>query len=245
MTIKALAGCGVFVILRRMKIFLLAAAILLSSVSAYAQDNAIKVVNPDGSVSVFEIPGSVPQVSEDSPPPAPEPQLRKKQQEEPVAAEIKPVEPPKKEEVKKVAEPPKAAPVKKASAPVTPPAKKEKSAPAVEIVKEETGTFTRIPPPPGRKPSKNTASATEPAALSKPLREQDILSRNEAVGIALRDAPPASDFKVFQRMFEGGPVYTVVFKTEDGVHEVMVDAFTGEIVGKPAPKAKKKSSKKK
>ncbi len=244
MTIKTLAGCGVFVILRSMKIFLLATGILFFSVSAYAQDNAIKVVNPDGSVSVFEIPGSVPQVSKDSPPPAPEPQLRKKPPEEPVAAEIKPVEPPKKEEVNAEV-PPKAAPVKKVSAPAPAPVKKEKPVPVVEIPKEETGTFTRIPPPPGRKPLKNAAPATETAAPSKSLREQDIITRNEAIGIAIKYAPPASDFKVFQRMFEGGPVYAVVFKTEGGVHEVLVDAFTGEIVGAPAPKAKSKSSKKK
>jgi hypothetical protein len=228
-----------------MKKLLLSAAILIFAAPAWAQDNAIRVVNPDGSTSVFEIPGSMPQVSEDAP--APEPQLRKLQPEAPAAAEIKPA--PLQKEVVKKEEPPEPAPVKKAVAPEPSPApapvpmKKEKPAPVAETAKEETGTFTRIPPPPARKPSKNAAPADEIASPSRRLREQDLLSRNEAVGIALRDAPPASDFKVFQRMFEGGPVYAVVFKTENGVHEVMVDAFTGEIVGKPAPK-KTKSKKK-
>ncbi len=48
--------------------------------------------------------------------------------------------------------------------------------------------------------------------------------------IALEEAPPSSGMKVFLSEFEGAEAYAVVFKVEDGFHEVLVDTVSGQIM---------------
>lgn len=184
--------------------------------SAYAQDSAIRVINEDGSVSEIELPGwgaTLPEAVQ---------KVSRKVKEKPVEAD------PAVEDKSAVAAPP---PAKKSAETERLPAipeyveKQQPSAPPVA----RAAPALKAPPLPGRKPQPMTPE--EIAAISPPSLD-DVIHQNEAVGIALKYAPPSKDFRVLRRLQDGRPVYAVLFKTEIGVHEVVVDAFNGSVLDK-------------
>ncbi len=210
---------------------------------ARADGSAIRIVNPDGSVTNFVIPkdyrpGALPPLhgrietekKENAPPPAP------------VAADEKPIkeeqakEAPVKEEAVKeavVPVPASSPPQEKAAIDATPPAKPvaDKKSPAI---KESS---VKLPPLPGRKPAmmaKAAAIAAPAVPYVAPPPESaqaaGVIGKNRAVAIALSHAPPASNYKVAGRMEGDRRVYAVTFRTEKGAHEVLVDAESGDIL---------------
>ena len=56
------------------------------------------------------------------------------------------------------------------------------------------------------------------------------ISKEEAIAIALFEAPPAKNYEVFPRDRGQGLEYAVLFRTEDGAYEVVIDALSGKIV---------------
>ncbi len=56
------------------------------------------------------------------------------------------------------------------------------------------------------------------------------ITRGKAISIAMGYAPPSSDVEVFRSEYEGTPVFAVVFKTEDGFHEVLIDDQSGKVL---------------
>lgn len=188
-----------------MKRFLfLSAAVLLLAAPARAQDNAIKIVNPDGTVSVLEIPSDEDAMRIEPGPVTPPPAVFKS----PAPAAEKPAQKPARPEIAK-------------------PIKPEPPLPAVAVAwpKDFAPYPVRKPPPP--KSFVYEALAAEAAAARA---EGEPIPRNEAIAIAIRNAPPARDFRVRQVMFGDRPVYAVIFRTERGESEIIVDAFTGDVV---------------
>ena len=89
------------------------------------------------------------------------------------------------------------------------------------------------PPVPPRKPLYEVAEPVPEKPIIPPHpREIKVISQNTAIGIALDKAPPSKDFKVFAQEYKGKPAYSVMFRTEDGPYEVLVDAVTGRILDK-------------
>ncbi|GJL85160.1 MAG: hypothetical protein DHS20C02_09350 [Micavibrio sp.] len=95
-----------------------------------------------------------------------------------------------------------------------PPPTKTSYAPAPE----EAGG--RIPLP-RRKPSV-APQAPRPGTISADL----------AANIALDNAPASQGFKVHEDVYSGRHVFAVVFKTDTGPYEVMIDSANGDIVHK-------------
>lgn len=69
-----------------------------------------------------------------------------------------------------------------------------------------------------------------PLPIQRDIQSGAVITRGRAVSIALRYAPPSSDVEVFRSVFEGQDVFAVVFKTEEGFHEVLVDSRTGKVL---------------
>ena len=205
------------------------AAVLMTALPALAQDGAIKIINEDGSVTEFKIPKNEDAMRRTpQPPPEPEPEM---EAQAPVPVEAEELRPPARPrdflgrvlgyEGKKDAP----APVKEeiveeaAPEPVKEKSRKKDVAKAVEA--------QRALPYPAHKPATPKGYEQEP-----PPAPDALISQNAAVGIAIKHAPPASDFKVFRAMHNSRPVYSIVFKTDYGDREVLVDAFTGDVVKK-------------
>ena len=200
-----------------------------------AGDNAIKIVNEDGSVTVFEIPKEAVKAA---PPPEKggwglrrRPEERRREETAapaPEAVEYEELAVPAEEPPEEYVPPQKPVetidwrgePVGKAAAPA------ENARPA-EIVK--------LIPVPGRKPLRTPASMARVDEVpdSFPLPQGGVIPQNRAVAIAIDRAPPARDFDVFRRMHGDRRVYAVVFRTDSGPYEVLVDAQSGDVVGQP------------
>lgn len=69
-----------------------------------------------------------------------------------------------------------------------------------------------------------------PLPIQRDIQSGAAITRGRAVSIALGYAPPSSDVEVFRSVFEGQDVFAVVFKTEDGFHEVLVDSRSGKVL---------------
>lgn len=209
-----------------MRFLPLTLGLFLLSAPALAQ---ITVINEDGSQTTFA-PG---QETATKPAPAPEPEVQKSQEPEPeplpIAKETQPEPMPK----------PEPAPKTENSKPEPPkePAPKPKAAEKQPVETEPVHILDTVeweaPPVPPRKPVFEVA-APAPAKPIIPPHPRDIkvISQNTAIGIALDKAPPSKDFKVFAQEYKGKPVYSVMFRTEDGPYEVLVDAVTGRILDK-------------
>lgn len=199
------------------------------AIPAYAQDSTIRVINEDGSVSEIDLPGW------GAAPPEETKKLSRKVKEEPVPEEKSVEAEPVVEDKPAVAAPQpakKSTETEKTPAEKLPPIpqyveKKKRPVPAASAV--ASVPTHKIPPVPGRKPVPMTPQ--EIAAIPPPGLD-DVIHQNEAVGIALKYAPPSKDFRVLRRLHDGQPVYAVLFKTETGVYEVVVDAFSGGVLAK-------------
>ncbi len=100
-------------------------------------------------------------------------------------------------------------PTSKPVVPVQTPTKKPKT------VKRRNDTLALIPP---RKPHRQIMAGDAP------------ITKQKALYIALADAPPSRDVQVFNVQAEQGSAYSVLFKTESGMYEVLVDGSSGIII---------------
>ena len=236
-----------------MRFLPLTLGLILLSAPALAQ---ITVINEDGSKTTFN-PG---ETATTKPAPAPKAEPEQKPQDTPKQAEPKSVpkpapkseaepEPVKEQQTpaqKQKAEPkpapaPKAEP-KKEQPPAAPKSQPvEKPQPAGKTLAEPQHILDTIewgaPPVPPRKPVFEQAAPISSESASKPIippspRDIRVISQNTAIGIALDHAPAAKDFKVFANEYKGKPAYSVMFRTDDGPYEVLVDAVTGRILDK-------------
>lgn len=120
--------------------------------------------------------------------------------------------------------------VEKPKEAVQKPAKKPAPKPAAKPAVKKAKVMKRVPLP-GRKPVRDVAvgegaSVPDVGAPLAPSQPDAGISKERALSIALEKAPPAREFEVNER----GDVYAVLFKTEDGAQEVIVDRYTGEIL---------------
>ena len=79
---------------------------------------------------------------------------------------------------------------------------------------------------PGRKPRRYDAPIEK--AVQRPAGT--LISREDALAIALEDAPPAMRVVAVPRIYQGVQVFSVTFHTENGSVERVVDRVTGEIL---------------
>lgn len=164
----------------------------------------IRIIQDDGSVVDFQIP-PLNHVPEAPAPSAAPPSAPAEKPEKPVRREA----------------------VKKEEAAKRKPA--EKRAP-VAVVRTKAG----VPLPP-RKPSRAPAAAETqaPRRAERPVFTPGMeVTRDVARRLALREAPPARRIDISRGVYRDRPVYDVVFMTEDGRYSVLVDAQTGDILGK-------------
>lgn len=201
--------------------------------SALAQDNKIVIKNDDGTVTEYEIPadsGHRPVAAQEpEPAPAPSPQSP---QDRPAPQAKKGTQAPAPQS-ETANEEPAVPPAEVAEQPALQPAE-EKPQEIPEASKPDAGKAPEVKkaaaqprvPLPGRKPALQPRVIEEAANLPS----DSAIPENLALQIAIRHAPPASDFQVRRRMHEGIPVYAVFFKTEQGPHVIMVDARNGEVV---------------
>ena len=185
-----------------MRLLIMSAALLLSS-PAFAGDEeyTIKVIQDDGSVAVIDLRES------DAPIPAPaEPAPPRV-----VAPEPAPTPAP-------IARPrvPEGFEQQASAPPVTEEEAKPVEKPKKETKKKKRKVVKRSPPGPKFKPRR----APEGAEITPAL----------AMSIAIDHAPPSSDMKIFRSEYEGQPAFAVVFKTEEGFEEVLVDSVSGKVL---------------
>lgn len=196
--------------------FFVSAFVFLAALPARAQDGEIKIINEDGSVTEFKIPKNedamrrTPQPEYEAPVSAPAPSARK---EKPAKREEKENPLVQRDFLGRV---------------LSHEEKKAEPAPAKPAKEDIAGEKTqRTLPYPARKPAVPPGyEEDQSSAPGTPI------SQNAAVAIAIKNAPPASDYKVFRAMHNGARVYAVVFKTDYGDREILIDALTGDIVKK-------------
>ncbi len=113
--------------------------------------------------------------------------------------------------------------------PSTQPARQAKAAPEGPRV-----------PKPARRP---VTKIKRKKAMAQEIMAKGIITGDQALSIALENAPPASSFKMSGRLHEGKPVFAVMFETDSGPYEILVDAQTSEIISsrqkESAPPVKK------
>lgn len=107
----------------------------------------------------------------------------------------------------------------------------KKNAPKVA---QRTYIPSQLPPPlPALKPNE---PAYVPQSIARiidytNIPEGVVITKDVALRIALEVAPPSRSFTVLDgRDYKGTTVYQVSFKTENGMHDVLVDAQNGKIL---------------
>jgi uncharacterized membrane protein YkoI len=239
-----------------MKASLIAGLIAISIVASAPVNAQIKIIHEDGRETVFE---PYKNESQRQPPQAPDPQTDTVPKPPEVRAPVpetakKPVMPDAQAlEVNGVDEkdPEEAVPSKKTK---SPPADERKPASVSKDAKEDEpqaaetkstaarATMTaddaaaskpqRLSMPraplPLRKPSQPGVSAEPVSTNTKPARA--FISRNEALAIAIENAPPARNYVLQRTMIDGKPAYAVDFKTDEGAYTVNIDAESGAIL---------------
>lgn len=179
--------------LRRFLFPVLSALCLALAAPAGAQDNAIRVVNPDGSVSVLEL-GA-----------------------------------------------PASAPPSKAAKAAPPTVKETPAAPVMATTPVPRGKPAAPSKQPAKlavKPPRKPAPVLESAAAAPNGDEDEApayvagqpVDADRALRLALDVAPPSRGYEVIRRTYQDRPVFQVTFRTEDGLHDVLVDAETGDIL---------------
>jgi outer membrane biosynthesis protein TonB len=188
-----------------MKNLILFMAVLSLCFPAAAQ---IRVVNPDGSVTEFN-------PSDAAPPPPPPPAAPPEKIEW-----IKP-EPKAKAEAP-VAKPESApAPAKK---PVAKPAKSTKSKPKKPSAKPKPKPVQNVIVPP-----EYTETIIREKGKWRIAPGQPVTDAN-AFELALKVAPPSRGYTIERVRYKDRPVVWITFKTEQGPHDIVVDAETGTLM---------------
>ncbi|HOO82031.1 MAG TPA: PepSY domain-containing protein [Alphaproteobacteria bacterium] len=180
--------------------YLILAVLLIFSFPALAQDEG-------HTIRIIQEDGSVDVID-----------LRQSASEpEPKPAAQAPVEMPKAK-----AEP---APVKKAKA-----VPSKKSAPKKVVAVPLPAPKIVTPPPlPVQRKVAPSPSTEEEGVKNAPVQKSEI-RRAQAISVALDYAPPSSDVEVYRSEYNGQRVFAVMFKIEDGYHEVLVDAHSGKVL---------------
>lgn len=135
---------------------------------------------------------------------------------------------------------PKAAP-ESVSEPVVP--RVERVAPPVS--QDKPKVVEQQPAKPAKKPAPKTVAAKraplDPLAIIPPRKPHrqvlpagEVITKEKALYIALAEAPPSRDVQVYSVPTEQGSAYSVLFKTDDGMYEVLVDAASGVILSSGA-----------
>ena len=93
---------------------------------------------------------------------------------------------------------------------------------------------TAFPPLPNIKPM-NVEPVRHQERLTdyRDLPDNIVITKDIATRVALEVAPPSKSFTVFEgRQYKDRIVYQVTFKTDSGLHDVLVDSQTGDILKK-------------
>lgn len=141
----------------------------------------------------------------------------------------------------KIEEPSKTQPVPKIvktkKAPITSVAKKKRASPkraSAKKVYKRTYTPSALPPPlPNIKPDqpKYVEQLATTIIDYRNIPDGVTITKDLALRIALEYAPPARSFTVFEgRDYNGTIVYQVSFKTDEGMHDILVDAQNGKVL---------------
>ena len=85
-------------------------------------------------------------------------------------------------------------------------------------------------PKPAPKAVKRVMVKPPPLPVQREITAGAVITRAKAISIALDYAPPSSDVEVFLSEFEGQQAYAVLFKVEQGVHEVLIHSVSGEVL---------------
>lgn len=188
---------------------------LVSAGSTLARAEQVIVINPDGSVTISDPSGNVPeQKLEKRKPAAPE---------APRAPLPVPIKQPGEPVVEKTPVP-TAKPVAKPSAKTVvavPPPSPEKP------VKKERAP-SDVKPDPGI-PAEQSIGRVDPSRKPEPRSARPV-GPEEAKRIALDVAPPALAVDVYPADYSGTKVWQVIFKTEEGERYVLVERATGAII---------------
>lgn len=191
-----------------MKRLLLTAALCAFVFPVFAQDaNVITIIREDGTKEVIPLGGSAPPVPRAPVPRTPRVETRTKPSVVPQRVEeAAPVVP----KIERVAPP--------VSQPKTTKTAKPKIKPTVKSRSKDELAFS-----PPRKPHRRAV-----------VPKGEAITKDKALYIALAEAPPSRDVQVFTVQGEQGVAYSVLFKTEDGMYEVLVDGASGVILNSGA-----------
>ena len=199
-----------------MKRFLLSVAVcglvLPCAFPAFAQQaNTITIIREDGTKDVIQLGG---------PPPAvPEPVKRAPK----VEVETKPAPMPAPEAVPMPEKAPEAV-----AEPIVP--KIERTAPPVSKPKPKKAVKAKSKPVAKKRPQDPLALIPPRKPHRQVLPAGQQITKDKALYIALAEAPPSRDVQVYSVQGAQGPAYSVLFKTEDGMYEILVDAASGVIL---------------
>lgn len=121
-----------------------------------------------------------------------------------------------------------------------------KPAPRVDTADPVVPKIERVAPPTSQPKTKMAKPKTKPAVKKRPkdvlalvpprkphrqlMPAGEPITKDKALYIALAEAPPSRDVQVFPVQSEQGLAYSVLFKTEDGMYEVLVDGASGLIM---------------
>lgn len=210
-------------------IFVLVLALSCGPVFA-ADNNVIKIIREDGSVTKFELPEGAarsPVSTKTTKQKAEKPKTQEKQQavqkkqpeqeSAPLEKAVSPEQKTKTENAAVDAEPVAREAEKKALP--------EQKVTSTEDVVEQAKPRKAALPVPGRKPP-----IPNRLTLKEPKPGQQYITRDAALRIALDVAPPARRFNVVPVTYKDKPAYQVTFVTDDGTKEIMIDAQTGDIM---------------
>lgn len=193
-----------------MRIALLSFAVLLMGAGlAGAQDNVIKIINEDGSVTLFD-----PYAGQEGPKPELEPQTGQPKQAALSPKASKP-EPEGAERVDQLAT---------ESTLIVP---KELEKPVIEKKAKKPAVKKASAPKPERRPAEKIKRQQE---LEQSIEQAGSISEDMALQIALDVAPPSRGFRVSLQSLEDKPVYAVLFRTHEGPYEVLVDGQSGKVL---------------
>jgi hypothetical protein len=225
-----LEACGGLDILAGMKRTILLCSVCMVWVTpVWAQDNTIRVVQPDGTVAEAVMPARRAPVVSSAPSPL-EAAIQKAvrgMDDAPAAASAEVAPEPASEPVAESVVQPAAVVEEKIEAKAAPvsqpaPAKKKKSAPK-----------------PAKKDTANAAQKKYAAAPNAPGRDMDVrppldipqgieITPEIAKMVALDYAPPARGVEVLPRDYNGKAVYVVRFRTDDGLKDILIDRANGQ-----------------
>ncbi len=114
--------------------------------------------------------------------------------------------------------------------------------PEPEVIAAPPPVVEKAPPAPEPKKAKAVPKKKPPKKTEKkppaPLKKAEPrvippgteITEDMALSIAIDVAPPSGGYAVSRAVYEGKPVFAATFKTEEGLHDVLIDAATGAVV---------------